>query len=90
MRHTPWIDHCAEALHEQAEYPTDLHIKHYIDVQSLARQSQLLFDEQLVLEPVPMWDRITEIVTKHQARVKYTMASLSINHNCKFASHNIL
>ncbi|KAL4934727.1 Zn(II)2Cys6 transcription factor domain-containing protein [Aspergillus undulatus] len=79
MRHTPWIDHCAEALHEQAECSTDLQLKHYIEVQSLARQSQLLFDEEQLSPdhaPVAIWERTIKMVTSHQARIKYTMASL--------------
>ncbi|PWY88816.1 hypothetical protein BO94DRAFT_52697 [Aspergillus sclerotioniger CBS 115572] len=44
MRHTEWIERCTKMLAERTEYPTDLFLRTYIDVRSLAQISQSLFE----------------------------------------------
>ncbi|GKZ20052.1 hypothetical protein AbraIFM66951_008228 [Aspergillus brasiliensis] len=41
MKHTGWVDYCADILGQRAEYPTDQYIKALIEIQLLARQSEL-------------------------------------------------
>ncbi|KAL2822683.1 hypothetical protein BDW59DRAFT_163665 [Aspergillus cavernicola] len=82
MRHTTWIDQCAGALSEKAECSTDLHLKQYIEVRSLARQNQMLFDEERRgpnHAPFAIWGRAIGLVTHHQAQTKDVMSSLDTN-----------
>ncbi|PYI21327.1 hypothetical protein BO99DRAFT_328277 [Aspergillus violaceofuscus CBS 115571] len=41
MKHTDWVDYCANSLGQRAEYPTDQSLKALIEIQSLARRSEL-------------------------------------------------
>ncbi|KAH8692266.1 hypothetical protein BGW36DRAFT_304239 [Talaromyces proteolyticus] len=65
MRHTRWVDQCAKSLAEKAEYPTDLQLKAYVDVQSLAYQSRLLFEELRrcsKFPPLEDWTRVSDLI----------------------------
>ncbi|PYI04811.1 hypothetical protein BO78DRAFT_372546 [Aspergillus sclerotiicarbonarius CBS 121057] len=44
IRRTEWIERCTTMLGQKAEYPTDLFLKTYIDIRSLAQISQSLFE----------------------------------------------
>ncbi|PYH71708.1 uncharacterized protein BO88DRAFT_451392 [Aspergillus vadensis CBS 113365] len=44
MKHTDWVNHCAERLGQRAEYPSDQYIKALIEIQLLARKSELEVD----------------------------------------------
>lgn len=41
MKHTDWVNYCAECLGQRAEYPSDQCIKALIEIQLLARKSEL-------------------------------------------------
>ena len=41
MKHTDWVNYCAERLGQRAEYPSDQYIKALIEIQLLARKSEL-------------------------------------------------
>ncbi|PWY74075.1 hypothetical protein BO83DRAFT_426731 [Aspergillus eucalypticola CBS 122712] len=41
MKYTDWVNHCAECLGQRAEYPSDQYIKALIEIQLLARKSEL-------------------------------------------------
>jgi hypothetical protein len=90
MRHSQWINDCANALAERQEYPTDTALKDYIDVQSLVRQSQLLFDEERRgFQPSSdNWEQILGI-TSQQVQMQGLLSSLH-DQDCKLPiSHGI-
>ncbi|RDW89901.1 Zn(II)2Cys6 transcription factor domain-containing protein [Aspergillus mulundensis] len=87
MRHTPWVNQCAAALAERAEYPTDARLKTYIDVHVLVRQSQLLFDEERqyldsVSDGPYIREQITELRTQQRALTETSLGSLGSD-TCK-------
>ncbi|KAL4878799.1 hypothetical protein BJY04DRAFT_220863 [Aspergillus karnatakaensis] len=78
MRHTSWIDQCAEYLTERAEYPTDLKLKAYIDAQSRMSQSQLLFDEKRQRGDwqIPVdWDRVLKLTAQQREHTDSLLSS---------------
>lgn len=83
MRHSQWINDCADALAERREHPTDSKLKVYIDAQSLVRRSQLLFDEERRgLHPVSdNWEQILEIMSQ-QGRMESLLSPLH-DQDCK-------
>lgn len=46
MRHTKWIDRCCEDLLARPEYPSDVYLKTFIDIQLLSRRSEELICSQ--------------------------------------------
>lgn len=44
MEHTDWIGQCYDDLRKNSEFPSDQHLKIYIDVRLLARKSAEVFD----------------------------------------------
>jgi hypothetical protein len=46
MRHTEWIDRCCDDLAARPEYPSDVHLKMYIDIQILSRKCEELICSQ--------------------------------------------
>ncbi|RMZ46058.1 hypothetical protein CA14_005393 [Aspergillus flavus] len=44
MEHTDWIGQCYDELRKNSEFPSDQHLKIYIDVRLLARKSAEVFD----------------------------------------------
>ena len=86
MQHSPWIDRCAETLGAEAEFSTDTQLKQYIEIQSLARQSRQLLDEErrgLHHPPAASWGRIIAAVAKHQTQTKEMMSLLTDNCDCE-------
>ncbi|KAK9557176.1 hypothetical protein V6Z79_005282 [Aspergillus fumigatus] len=47
MEHTGWVDYCAASFGQRAEYPSDQSLRALIEIQSLARQSELEFDDPI-------------------------------------------
>ncbi|RAH72239.1 uncharacterized protein BO66DRAFT_469949 [Aspergillus aculeatinus CBS 121060] len=47
MKHTDWVDYCAHSLGQRAEYPTDQSLKALIEIQSLARRSELEVEDPI-------------------------------------------
>ncbi|GLA80568.1 hypothetical protein AtubIFM56815_001392 [Aspergillus tubingensis] len=47
MKHTDWVNYCAERLGQRAEYPSDQYIKALIDIQLLARKAELEVDDPI-------------------------------------------
>ena len=47
MKHTDWVEYCADSLGQRAEYPTDQSLKALIKIQSLAQQSELEFEDPI-------------------------------------------
>jgi hypothetical protein len=47
MEHTDWVEHCAASLEQRAEYPTDRSLRALIEIQSLARQSELEVEDPI-------------------------------------------
>ncbi|KAL4806648.1 hypothetical protein BDV18DRAFT_137940 [Aspergillus unguis] len=69
MRKTSWIDRCAQALAKRNESPTDSKLTTYVEVQSLMRRSQMLFDEERRCpysynSTSGLWDRASELMTQ--------------------------
>ncbi|KAH2093838.1 hypothetical protein KXW74_000969 [Aspergillus fumigatus] len=51
MEHTGWVDYCAASFGQRAEYPSDQSLRALIEIQSLARQSELEFDDPIHAGP---------------------------------------
>ncbi|KAL4934160.1 uncharacterized protein BDV17DRAFT_248505 [Aspergillus undulatus] len=67
MRHTPWIDRCAEILREKPEFQTDAAFESYVNVQWLMRRNQVLFDDIRrgpTHQKSAVWEQIIELTTK--------------------------
>ncbi|KAK9642424.1 hypothetical protein HCH54_007858 [Aspergillus fumigatus] len=47
MEHTDWADYCAASFGQRAEYPSDQSLRALMEIQSLARQSELEFDDPI-------------------------------------------
>ncbi|RDK39947.1 hypothetical protein M752DRAFT_219744 [Aspergillus phoenicis ATCC 13157] len=47
MKHTDWVEYCADSLGQRAEYPTDQSLKALIKIQSLAQKSELEFEDPI-------------------------------------------
>lgn len=84
MRHTDWIEQCAETLSQSPEHPTDKYLKAYIDVQSLAGQSHALFHERRYPNhPSPnTWERIVNLMTRQQTE-REQLLPVTKDNNCK-------
>ncbi|KAL4956321.1 hypothetical protein BDW69DRAFT_203445 [Aspergillus filifer] len=83
MRHTPWIDRCAELLGEQPTYATDARLKALVDVQLLMHQSRLLFDDhrRCSNQPAsPIGEQVAELIAK-QAQMRELLASAGAESN---------
>lgn len=83
MQRTKWIDQCAEALANKEEYPTDIQLKAYIDIQSLAHQGQFLFDEEMYRcssrSFSEAWAGVSELIVQRQSQIE----KLLVFPNCK-------
>ncbi|KAL4970627.1 uncharacterized protein BDV14DRAFT_195308 [Aspergillus stella-maris] len=83
MRHTSWIDRCAEVLKKQSTYPTDARLKLFVDVQSLMHQCRLLLanDRRCSNQPAsPIWEQIAELIAE-QAQVEELFDSSGAENN---------
>ncbi|KAE8337342.1 hypothetical protein BDV24DRAFT_140134 [Aspergillus arachidicola] len=47
MEYTDWINQCCDDLRKNSEFPSDQHMKTYIDVRLLARKSAEVFDDNV-------------------------------------------
>ncbi|KAL3478354.1 hypothetical protein BJX99DRAFT_108027 [Aspergillus californicus] len=81
MRHTDWIEQCAETLSQSPEHPTDKYLKAYIDVQALAGQSHALFHERRYPDhPSPnTWDQILDLMTRQQTEREQLLSATKEN-----------
>ena len=89
MQHTTWIDRCAEVLRTREEMSTDVQLTEYIEIQSLARQSRLLLDEERRgprHAPIANWGQIIATAEKYQGRTKDMMSSRNESSDCKLVS----
>ncbi|KAL2855589.1 hypothetical protein BJX68DRAFT_263947 [Aspergillus pseudodeflectus] len=75
MRHTKWIEHCAESLAQKAEYPTDAQLKVYLDVRSLSRESDLLLDDKQEADCFETWKRIFDRISQQQSETDSLLSS---------------
>lgn len=86
MRHTKWMDQCAEALAEKAEYTTDSQLKSYMHVQSLVYQGQLLFDKSRRPPDRPskdLWRQLLDHLETQRSHSKDAWSSTNANDGCK-------
>ncbi|KAJ0416239.1 hypothetical protein BJY00DRAFT_238069 [Aspergillus carlsbadensis] len=77
MRHTKWIEHCAESLALKPEYPTDAQLKVYLDVRSLSRENDLLLDDKQRTDCFESWKRIFDRISQRQAETNALLSSLT-------------
>ncbi|KAL2846885.1 hypothetical protein BJY01DRAFT_263211 [Aspergillus pseudoustus] len=78
MRHTKWIDHCAESLAQNAEYPTDTQLRVYLDVRCLTRQSDLLLDdERPPKDCAASWKKIFDRIAQRHLEAETLLSSLT-------------
>ncbi|KIA75564.1 hypothetical protein HK57_00667 [Aspergillus ustus] len=78
MRHTKWIEHCAETLARNAEYPTDTQLRVYLGVRCLTRQSDLLLDdERPPKDCAKSWKRIFDGIAQRHLEAETLLSSLT-------------
>ncbi|PYH92521.1 hypothetical protein BO71DRAFT_329731, partial [Aspergillus ellipticus CBS 707.79] len=82
IRSTKWMDKCTETLAQEAEYPTDLFLRTYVDIESLARTSQSFFEEtaQGSIQDL-VWKRIFESMETQQNRMEKLLSQRELSEN---------